>query len=97
MLENISFDFDFCFGVCLGFPIMGTCCSDTIFHPGGGSGLPPHLLLQKYYFGNCATFHNQTSRLDQHNSLGNLCILKDEENPRRDVGTFGDNLPIVLR
>ena len=41
MLENISFDFDFCFGVCLGFPIMGTCCSDTIFHPGGGSGLPP--------------------------------------------------------
>ena len=97
MLEDISFDFDFCFGVCLGFPIMGTCCSDTIFHPGGGSGLPPTFCYKNIILGTFVTFHYQTSRLDQHNSFGNLCILKDEENPRRDVGTFGDNLPIVLR
>ena len=67
------------------------------FTPVVGLDSPPTFCYKNIILGTFVTFHYQTSRLDQHNSLRNLCILKDEENPRRDVGTFGDNLPIVLR
>ena len=67
------------------------------FTPVVGLDSPPTFCYKNIILGTFVTFHYQTSRLDLHNSLGNLCILKDEENPRRDVGTFGDNLPIVLR